>query len=125
MLKSQHKFKLKFHIFKEPDSQTINYDFFRWGVYQYDPEEEHPRPEYLAQLETVDNKTINFVTKTTEPKPPFWKMKVPRFLFSWTVLAVLVVIALISVVGVILYRYILYFRLEDFQFRMTKYLSYD
>jgi len=76
----------------------------RWGVYQYDPEEEHPRPEYLAQLETVDNKTINFVTKTTEPKPPFWKMKVPRFLFSWTVLAVLVVIALISVVGVILYR---------------------
>ena len=77
----------------------------RWGSYQYDPEEEHPRPEYLAQLETVKTKTINFVTKTTEPRPHFWTMKVPRFLLSWTVLAVLVSIACISVMSVILYRF--------------------
>ena len=77
----------------------------RWGVYQYDPEEEHPRPEYLAQLETVDTRTVNFVTQTTEPRPPFWRMKVPRFLLSWTILAVLVIIACISVMSVILYRY--------------------
>ena len=76
----------------------------RWGAYQYDPEEEHPRPEYLAQLDTVNTVTINFVTKTTEPRPPFWKMKVPRFLLSWTVLAVLVALACISVMSVILYR---------------------
>ena len=82
-----------------------NQYFCRWGVYQYDPEEEHPRPEYLVQLEKVDTKTINFVTKTTEPKPPFWMMKVPRFLLSWTILAVLVGIAVISVLSVILYRY--------------------
>ena len=78
----------------------------RWGVYQYDPEEEHPRPEYLAQLETVDTKTINFVTQTTEPRPPFWRMKVPRFLLSWTILAALVIIACISVMSVILYRWV-------------------
>ena len=29
-----------------------NVDFvcFRWDVFGYDPEEEHPRPEYLAKL---------------------------------------------------------------------------
>ncbi len=40
----------------------------RWDVMGYQPEEEHPRPEYLAQLRNVEEKTVNFVTQTTEPK---------------------------------------------------------
>ena len=40
----------------------------RWDVTGYQPEEEHPRPEYLAQLGNVKEKTVNFITQTTEPK---------------------------------------------------------
>ena len=47
-------------------------------MYQHDPEEEHPRPEYLAQLERVEARTLNPVTRTLEPRPPFWGMQVPR-----------------------------------------------
>ena len=50
--------------------------YCRWGVYQHDPEEEHPRPEYLAQLERVEARTLNPVTRTLEPRPPFWGMQV-------------------------------------------------
>ena len=35
----------------------------RWDVYGYDPEEEHPRPEYLAQLKDSPLSTINFITR--------------------------------------------------------------
>lgn len=40
----------------------------RWDVVNFTPEEEHPRPEYLEQLKNVEEKTINFVTRTAEPK---------------------------------------------------------
>ena len=40
----------------------------------------------------------------SEPRPPFWRMKVPRILLSWTVLAVLCTVVSISLLGVILYR---------------------
>ena len=40
----------------------------RWDVTGYQPEAEHPRPEYIAQLKNVEEKTVNFVTQTTEPK---------------------------------------------------------
>jgi hypothetical protein len=34
----------------------------------FTPEEEHPRPEYLEQLKNVEEKTMNFVTQTVEPR---------------------------------------------------------
>ena len=40
----------------------------RWDVTGYHPEEEHPRPEYLAQLKNVKERTVNFVTQCTEPR---------------------------------------------------------
>ena len=40
----------------------------RWNVTLYHPEEEHPRPEYIAQLKNVKERTVNFVTQTTEPR---------------------------------------------------------
>ena len=60
--------------------------------------------KYFAELESVQEKRINFVTRMSEPRPPFWRMKVPRILLSWTVLAVLCTIVSISLLGVILYR---------------------
>ena len=60
--------------------------------------------EIFAELESVQEKRINFVTRMSEPTPPFWRMKVPRILLSWTVLAVLFAIVSISLLGVILYR---------------------
>ena len=71
----------------------------RWGVLHLSQEEEHPRPEYLAELEPVKKKRINFVTLTREPRPPFWRMKFPRVLLSWTVLAVLCSVVCISLLG--------------------------
>ena len=44
---------------------------------KYQPEEEHPRPEYIARLHGVEEKTVNFVTQTTEPRVPFWSRKFP------------------------------------------------
>ena len=76
----------------------------RWDVFGYDPEEEHPRPEYLAKLTDVKEKRINFVTQTREPWPPFWKMKVPGVLISWSSVLFFIFLALITVLAIILYR---------------------
>ena len=76
----------------------------RWDVFGYDPEEEHPRPEYLAKLSNVKERKINFVTQTTEPKPPFWNMKLPGIVISWSSVFFFIMLAIITVVGIILYR---------------------
>ena len=49
-------------------------------MYQYNPQEEYPRPEYLAHLAKIDTEQkLNPVTRTKEPVPPFWCMKVNFF----------------------------------------------
>ena len=50
---------------------------------KYQPEEEHPRPEYIARLHGVEEKTVNFVTQTTEPRVPFWSRKFPGGSLPW------------------------------------------
>ena len=52
---------------------------------KYQPEEEHPRPEYIARLHGVEEKTVNFVTQTTEPRVPFWSRKFPGWLLCFAV----------------------------------------
>ncbi|XP_040571122.1 anoctamin-1 isoform X1 [Lepeophtheirus salmonis] len=76
----------------------------RWNVRGYDPEEEHPRPKYLAQLKDVKERTINFVTQTTEPRLPFWKRKFPGLLLSVSTVIFMICLGFVAVVGVILYR---------------------
>ena len=44
------------------------------------------------------------MTQCSEPKPPFWKMKLPGILVSWTSVVFFIVLALITVMAVILYR---------------------
>ena len=78
----------------------------RWDVHGDDPEEELPRPQYLHQLRGVQTVhwTRNYVTKEREPRPPFWRMKVPGLVLSWTTVFMMVSLAGITVLGAILYR---------------------
>ena len=44
------------------------------------------------------------MTQTSEPKPPFWRMKLPGIVVSWTSVLFFVTLAMITVIAVILYR---------------------
>ncbi|XP_076067537.1 anoctamin-5-like isoform X4 [Oratosquilla oratoria] len=76
----------------------------RWDLTGFDIQEEHPRPQYLARLAHIKKKTVNIVTKTIEPKPPFWRMRFPGVVISMSSVLLLVTMALTAVVGVIIYR---------------------
>ncbi|CAH0557259.1 unnamed protein product [Brassicogethes aeneus] len=76
----------------------------RWDLTGFDIQEEHPRPQYLARLAHVKRKQINLVTNTMEPHVPFWKIRVPVTIFSFSVVILLVTLALAAVVAVVLYR---------------------
>ena len=73
-------------------------------MFGYDPEEEHPRPAYLVQLRDVEERTINFVTQLGEPKPPFWRKKVPGVVLAWSSVILAISLALVTVTAIILYR---------------------
>ncbi|XP_076270486.1 anoctamin 1 isoform X2 [Rhynchophorus ferrugineus] len=76
----------------------------RWDLTGFDVQEEHPRPQYLARLAHVKKKSVNIVTNTMEPHVPFWKIKVPMTIFSFSVVLLLISLAVAAVVAVVLYR---------------------
>ncbi|XP_018567223.1 anoctamin-5 isoform X2 [Anoplophora glabripennis] len=76
----------------------------RWDLTGFDIQEEHPRPQYLARLSHVKRKQVNVVTNTMEPHVPFWRLRVPMTIFSFSVVLLLVTLALATVVAVVLYR---------------------
>ena len=76
----------------------------RWDVYESDPAEEQPRPEYLAELRDVREQTFNYISQTPEPKPLFWKMKMPGILLSSGSVVMFLALTLITVIGIIVYR---------------------
>nr|XP_023017814.1 anoctamin-2-like [Leptinotarsa decemlineata] len=76
----------------------------RWDLTGFDIQEEHPRPQYLARLAHIKQKQINVVTNTMEPQVPFWKIRVPMTIFSFSIVLLLVTLALATVVAVVLYR---------------------
>ena len=76
----------------------------RWDLTGFDTQEEHPRPQYLARLAHITSTRINVVTRTIEPRAPYWRMKFPATLLSISLILLLVSLALAAVVGVILYR---------------------
>ncbi|XP_030746412.1 anoctamin-1-like isoform X2 [Sitophilus oryzae] len=76
----------------------------RWDLTGFDVQEEHPRPQYLARLAHVKKKSVNIVTNTVEPHVPFWKIKVPMTIFSFSIVLLLVSLAMAAVVAVVLYR---------------------
>ncbi|XP_055379077.1 anoctamin-1 isoform X3 [Condylostylus longicornis] len=76
----------------------------RWDLTGFDVHEEHPRPQYLARLAHVRKTRIDYVTNTKEPQPPFWRMKVPATILSFSVVLLLVALAFAAVLAVVLYR---------------------
>ncbi|XP_039765909.1 anoctamin-5-like isoform X2 [Pararge aegeria] len=76
----------------------------RWDLTGFDVYDEHPRPQYLARLAHVKRKQLNVVTGVEEPMVPFWRMRLPVTLMSFSVVALLVLLALATVLGVVLYR---------------------
>ncbi|XP_062528738.1 anoctamin-1 isoform X6 [Bombyx mori] len=76
----------------------------RWDLTGFDVYEEHPRPQYLARLAHVKRRQLNVVTGENEPMVPFWRMRLPATLMSFSVVALLVLLALATVLGVVLYR---------------------
>ncbi|XP_078050290.1 anoctamin 1 isoform X1 [Augochlora pura] len=76
----------------------------RWDLTGLDAQEEHPRPQYLARLAHIKKKSLNIITNTEEPQVPFWKMRVPATILSFSVVLLLIAIAMAAVLGVVLYR---------------------
>ncbi|XP_031635097.1 anoctamin-1 isoform X2 [Contarinia nasturtii] len=76
----------------------------RWDLTGFDIHEEHPRPQYLARLAHVKKVRIDYITNTKEPDPPFWRMKLPAAVFSFSIVILLVALALAAVVAVVIYR---------------------
>lgn len=76
----------------------------RWDLTGFDVHVEHPRPQYMARLAHIKKVRIDYVTNTEEPQPPFWRMKLPANVFSFSIVILLVALAGAAVFGVILYR---------------------
>lgn len=76
----------------------------RWDLTGFDIQEEHPRPQYLARLKNVKKREVNIVTNMVEPHVPFWRMKLPATVLSFSVVLLLIAMAVAAVLGVVLYR---------------------
>lgn len=76
----------------------------RWDLTGFDVHEEHPRPQYLARLAHVRKKTVNVVTNQMEPHVPFWRVKLPATILSFSIVILLVALAFAAVLAVVLYR---------------------
>lgn len=76
----------------------------RWDLSTFDTFEDYPRPEFLARLSKSEKKKLNVITRMYEPYVPFWKKQLPYTILSGSVVLLLIVLALASVLGVIVYR---------------------
>uniref|UniRef100_A0A146LAE4 Anoctamin n=1 Tax=Lygus hesperus TaxID=30085 RepID=A0A146LAE4_LYGHE len=76
----------------------------RWDLTGYDTHEEVARPQYLARVERYYTMKKNKVTGQDEKRVPYWTVKLPATFFSFSVVALLVILAVVACVGVIVYR---------------------
>ncbi|XP_013110531.1 anoctamin-5 isoform X2 [Stomoxys calcitrans] len=75
----------------------------RWDLTGFDVHEEHPRPEYMAKLKRQPV-TKDFVTDMEVPVAPFWRMRLPAAVFSFSVVLLLVSLTFVAVLAVVVYR---------------------
>ncbi|CAH1180912.1 unnamed protein product [Phyllotreta striolata] len=76
----------------------------RWGLTGFDLQAEPPRPEYLLRLANAKKKKLNVVTQLQEPVVPFWRVKLPSIILSFSIALFWTMIALVVVVGIVVYR---------------------
>lgn len=91
----------------------------RWDLTGFDVHEEHPRPQYLARLKTIGKEKQDYVTNANEPNVPFWRMKLPATLLSVSVVLLLILVAMATVLGVVLYRMSMMASMHIFQTDVT------
>lgn len=73
----------------------------RWDLTGFDAQEESPRPQYLARLALLDKANLakyklNVITNSIEPRVPFWKIRFPATILSFSIVLLLVSVFLIS-----------------------------
>ncbi|KAG8224432.1 hypothetical protein J437_LFUL001382 [Ladona fulva] len=76
----------------------------RWGLTGFSAQAEHPRPEYQARLTNAKIRKMNVVTHVMEPYVSFWKVRVPATILSFSVVLLLITVAVGAVFAVVLYR---------------------
>lgn len=76
----------------------------RWGLTGFDLQAEPPSPEYLMKLSKAKKKKLNIVTQLQEPVVPFWRVKLPSLILSFTLAFFWSLIALAVVFSVVIYR---------------------
>ncbi|XP_017778600.1 PREDICTED: anoctamin-1 isoform X2 [Nicrophorus vespilloides] len=76
----------------------------RWGLTGFDLLAEPPRPEFLTRLANAKKEKINVVTLLKEPVVPYWRVKVPSILFSFTVVILSMTAAIAVVFAIVMYR---------------------
>lgn len=80
----------------------------RWGLVGWDQGAEHPRPQYVTMLNKIKifkmKEKLNPVTREKEPHVSFWKVRVPATMISFSVVFLLIIVAIAAVFAVILYR---------------------
>ncbi|XP_049825597.1 anoctamin-5-like isoform X2 [Aethina tumida] len=76
----------------------------KWGLTGFDLQAEPPRPEYLSKLSNAKKKKLNVVTQLQEPVVPFWRVKLPSIILSFTVALLWICLALAVVFAIVLYR---------------------
>ncbi|KMQ93390.1 transmembrane protein 16a, partial [Lasius niger] len=76
----------------------------RWDLTGLDAQEEYPRPQYLARIAHIKKKSVHVITNTEEPKVSYWKMRFPATILSFSVVLLLIIVAMAAVLGVVLYR---------------------
>lgn len=62
----------------------------RWGLTGFDTQAEHPRPQYLAKLTNCKKSKMNVVTHVIEPIVPFWRVRLPFTILSFSIVLFLV-----------------------------------
>lgn len=57
----------------------------KWGMSDFSHQAEHPRPQYLARLQSSAKKKFNVIHRVLEPHVPFWKVKFPIYFMSFSI----------------------------------------
>lgn len=83
--------------------------FYRWNLSSNntsssDQNNEHPRLEYITRLSKVKKTRLNQITQKSEPVLSFYKHKLPKLIFSGSISWFLISLAIVAVLGIILYR---------------------
>lgn len=72
---------------------TYNFIVVSWDLTGFDCQEEQPRPQYLARVERLKSRSkpkINVITGVIERKVPFWTIRFPATILSFSIVLLLV-----------------------------------